>query len=247
MDSSLLKKLSFYSYLLISLIFFSSIFEIKTNLILKSPIQLINHFKNKNTESNHIIIKANYFKFKNSNYGYSMTGRLYYDPFIVNKNKGCELSLMNYIKIEKPKSVDDTPILLIEKGDCSFTSLAFNANEIGAKAVLVIEDEVVEGIAPEINEKEEEEIDKSITHINESNVHIPLITISNKEGKKLVEFYLKNRFKKEIIENIKVEIEYKLESIKKVKTEFFFSIFNPWVYDFLINMKKYKEICKFFF
>lgn len=82
----------------------------------------------------------------------------------------------NKVKIEVPNKPSHPMIIAVDRGQCSFVSKVLNAQEAGANAVLVFDNE---------SEREEEVIMVSMSERSGESVKIPSMMISKKYGDKI--------------------------------------------------------------
>jgi|JI9StandDraft_1071089.scaffolds.fasta_scaffold129068_2 hypothetical protein len=109
-------------------------------------------------------------------YGHTIIGNLWIDA----KNlKGCNEFEKEFTGVYDPDT-DPSPIVLIERGECSFVTKIRNAEHAGARLVLIIDDK-------------DEEIENVIL-IDDGNgngIRIPAMLITKKDGAVLEDYLLK--------------------------------------------------------
>ena len=176
-------------YLLSSLIFIVCIQKIFNKIYIRGPKELADKFKNNE-------IQGSVSKFGNIPYGYNIVGSLYYTNKTIDSTTvslGCNDTTLS-VKINKSIDIDESPIILLDRGECSFVKKVINAEKIGAQAVLVINsnfEDVSELIMADDG--------------NGKYVTIPAELINKSDG-----LILKNYMKENPGQEISIEIDFKL-------------------------------------
>lgn len=128
--------------------------------------------------------------------GFYTRGRIYYDLKDKEDDYACKpLDVIEFAMNEK--DVDNYPILMLDRGDCTFVTKARNAQNIGARIALVVNDE--EGPVENI---------LMIDDGTGSDVNIPVILIRKEDGDIIKKFMNDNRDKPEMLAKIKLEIDF---------------------------------------
>lgn len=138
---------------------------------------------------------------------------LFYDIDSQTKEDGCDE--VNNNKLIHPDSLDQSPIVLVNRGECSFVQKTRTVQRAGGHVALIMDDKV-EGIDDFIMADDGTGRD----------INIPAILISKKDGEKLIKFFSKYKENKEIIENVFLTINFQivlnLKSLKKKKSPLIF-------------------------
>ena len=140
------------------------------SLVISYPPELKEAFTNRYNQG---VIPSSIGNFGNPPYGSTLTGFLIAED--TNNVKGCSpLPLLN-----TNESVD-VPIVMLERGDCAFVLKVRNAQNIGAKAVIIV------------NDNDEDPSNFIMTDNGQGgNLDIPAFLISKDDGKLLRDYYLK--------------------------------------------------------
>ena len=127
-----------------------------------------------------------------------MIGRLYYD--LNDKEKDYACRPLTGINIEHTNRMDRMPIVMIDRGSCTFVSKARNVQKIGG------------GLALIINNEEGQSVDSVIMTDDGSgsDIVIPTVMISKEDGYKIKEFLMANKEDTQLLENIIVSVEFKI-------------------------------------
>ncbi len=135
-------------------------------------------------------------------YGQFVIGRLYYD--VTNKEEDYACKPLTGINIVAESRVDRFPIVMVDRGSCTFVSKARNVQRIGGALALIIDNQ-------------DENIDK--VQLNDdgtgSDIIIPTIMISKSDGEKIKDFFMKNKDDGQVLASIVVSIEFRIVNFKK--------------------------------
>jgi hypothetical protein len=148
-------------FALLFLLFLSSL----ANVHIYAPDQLRSEFQNK---YQHGLIPFTLANFGNPPYGSSIVGRVFV-PRAEDDPRGCDP--LYPLDWTNDPDVVNSPILLLERGDCPFAMKARNAQNIGAAALIVIDNI-------------EEDVTRVIMADNGSggNISIPVLMIGKLDG-----------------------------------------------------------------
>ena len=169
--------------------------KIQTKIFVRSPQRLVSQFSN-NGE-----IKGSISKFGQIPYGYNLVGSLYYDNVALTNNDvslGCDNSFTLGMRLNVTADIDESPIILLDRGDCSFVNKVTNAENYGAQAVLVVNND-------------NEDVDELVMADdgNGKYVNIPSELISQSDGQKLKKFMKENPGVE-----VSIEIDFEIVSLK---------------------------------
>jgi len=179
---------------LLFILLLSSLFEFILNKVtIISPKALKQQFTNP--------IKASYSNFGKIPYGYTLSGRIYFDPDNIKSDMACEP--IETIKIPKNPSVDQAPIVMIDRGNCTFVKKVKNVENIGGHLALIIEN--VDGEDPSHIIMSDDQKRQG------ENIHIPAVLIGFEDGKKIKDFYRKNKDNPDTLKRIIIEVQFEME------------------------------------
>lgn len=168
-------------------------------------------------------INSNVATFGDIPYGLQTLGHFYYDF----ENKDAEMACngVKGLNLEKNDFLNDyNPFLLVDRGTCSFVTKARNAQKIGAKALIII------------NNKEEDINDVYMMDDGTGkDINIPTLLISKEDGDKLKKFFKENNFE----EKTKISLTFEISRSDDVNFEIIFSSTNLEIYELLFNLKPY--------
>ncbi|TNV78307.1 hypothetical protein FGO68_gene10975 [Halteria grandinella] len=166
-----------------------------------------------------------YSNFGNIPYGQSFIGRIYYNA---SNSNGC--TKINSIKEVNRESVN--PIILVDRGQCSFVTKVRNVERAGGSLAVIIDDTY---------EKVE-----SITMLNDgigAGISIPAMLIGKKEGQILKNFLTKQP--PEIAATASLYVNFDRENTdKRVKWEMWYTSGNKLSVEFLSGFSKFAQIMK---
>ncbi len=206
------------------LLLLSSLHSLLCRITVLSPKALKEKFKNR-------VIKASYSNFGKIPYGYTLSGRVYFDPN--NKDEDMACKPIKSIHVEKDPLIDKAPIVLIDRGTCYFVEKVKNVEDIGGHVALIVD-----------NKKEDPTtiIMSDDSRRRGQNIHIPALLISKEDGKIIENFYRENKDKKDVLESIILEIEFQMEHpSNEVHYSFFFSSTDFNVYTALREIYHYHK------
>jgi hypothetical protein len=176
-------------------------------------------------------IKASYSNFGKIPYGFTVIGRVYFDPDDLDSEAACKP-----LKLEVPKDpeVDQAPIILINRGACNFVNKVQNVEDIGGHVALIVDNK--KGENPEFVIMSD---DKGR---NGEKLRIPGVLISSEDGDIIKEFYRENKNKPNVLKKITLEIEFEMEHPSNiVNYSFFFSSENIHVYESLKELYYFQK------
>lgn len=205
-------------FLKITLMFLLSLLLfVNSKFIVKSPKDLYSFFPQQK-------IKATISNFGLIPYGISIEGKLNFYTLI---SDGCQPFSFQFPIHPK---VDESPILLLTLGGCSAITKILNVQQARAHAVIFINNNPNQNIS-DINIQDEGKGEQ---------VTIPSLLISYEDGEILKSFYKKNINDNNIINSIKVNIEFEMEHPDNtVEYDLFYSPDDPDVYSLLRNLNQY--------
>ncbi|OMJ93128.1 hypothetical protein SteCoe_3945 [Stentor coeruleus] len=197
----------------IFLIFLSSVFG---KLTIIEPQELKNQF----TENVIGVIPSSLANFGNPPYGSHIIGQLY--AYKENNITGCiQLPSINF---EYSSGMINYPILILDRGNCSFVVKVRNAQTIGASAVIII-DNIIE--SPE-----------NVMMIDDGtagNIYIPSVLISKSNGQLLKNYILSHQ-------SIKTRVQMTFEMLNpdnQVEYEIWMSSENTELREFLSDFSQH--------
>ena len=211
------KKIIYISLIL----FFQTIIS---HILVRSPPELISEFKEGQ-------IKMSVSNFGHIPYGHSIIGRVLFDPNVTENQLAC--TPLNREARDNP-NVDESPIILIKRGNCSFSEKIYNVEMANGQIAIIMNH--VPG-----------PIDKLIMVQDERGKisHIPAVLISKDDGDKIIQFYEKNKDNKEIIKSIRFEIFFEVEQYDgSVNYDLWYSPDIEIVYSMMIGLEKFQKIMK---
>lgn len=188
MKQTFLSKLSISSLIIVTLIALNS-----CTIFVRAPKKLASQFPNGQ-------IQGSISKFGKIPYGYNIVGSLYYDTKSLEKNSlflGCTDAFSLSIKLSKNADIDESPIVLIDRGTCSFVKKVTNAENFGAHAALII------------NNNDEDV--NNLVMADDGNgkyVTIPAELINKSDGEKLKTFLKENPNTE-----VSIEIDFEIVSL----------------------------------
>ncbi len=142
-------------------------------------------------------IKSAYSNFGKIPYGYFTMGRLYYDPTNKEADYACK-PLTGYTLAPEP-TVDRYPIVMVDRGSCSFVTKTRNVQKLGGHLALIVDNT-------------EESIDEILMADDGSgsDIIIPAIMISKKDGDKIKEFFNTYKNDEAVLSSIVITVEFKM-------------------------------------
>jgi hypothetical protein len=165
-------------------------------------------------------------------YGFATNGRLYYDPSNIVTDYACKP--IKTIQIDKDDPIDTIPIIMVDRGDCTFVTKVRNVQNIGGAVALIV------------NNKEDE---GGIFGLNDdgtgSDIKIPGILITKKDGEILKKFFAENANNSELLSKIILAIDNQLQILMdKVEMKIDFLPNDRKVYQLLNKLSRNSEIMK---
>ena len=134
-------------------------------------------------------------------------------------------------------NVDESPIIMVEKGGCSYVTKVLNIEEARGHAAIIINDRR--------GEKVENKMMPDDGRGNE--VTIPGVLISYEDGLILKDYYTKNKMNKTLLQSIKLEINFEMENKDNiVNYDLWYTPDMEEVYEILLDFHSYQcliEIC----
>lgn len=121
---------------------------------------------------------ANYGKIP---YGFLFTGKLFYD--LNDKEDDYACKPMNKIHENFERKADVFPIIMVDRGNCTFVTKTRNVQNLGGSLALII------------NNREDENVENVLMMDDGtgSDIYIPTVIISKIDGEKIKEFLISNR------------------------------------------------------
>lgn len=130
--------------------------------------------------------------------------------------------------------MDEVPIIMIDRGNCSFVTKVRNVQQAGGHLALIVNNNPYEEVSDVIMADDGRGRDLTI----------PGVLISFKQGEILKNFYRENNLFPKIIENIRIEVDFEMENrTNTVKLDFFVTSFNENFYNLMGEIASHlKEI-----
>ena len=155
---------------ILALLFLSVLAKVKVI----EPYQLVNELPDQG------LLLSSLANFGNPPYGSYILGRVHKYPYSFT-TLGC--SELDPVKFDDESGTFSHPILLLDRGNCSFVVKARNAQAIGAQALIIIDS------------REKGEVDKvvMVDDGTAGNIYIPTFMISKKDGNVIKDYIDKNR------------------------------------------------------
>ena len=228
-DNQTLKVLLMQITLLLLVILLLST-SIKSDIIIRSPLIVKNKFE-KST------IKTSYATFGYNPYGYTLSGKLYYDPINIDKDLACDYNNIKDIVTDKTNSVDQAPIVMIDRGSCHFVLKARNVQKAGGKVALVVNNS-------------DDDISQTIMADDGSggDIMIPMVLISKKDGQILKDYYSSNRNNKDALNKLRLDVDFQIEHPDNfVKVEVFMNSESEEIYEIISELSHFTELSKILF
>jgi hypothetical protein len=172
--------------------------SVLAGVLVTQPVELREQFANLYPNSE---VPSSLGNFGDPPYGRTMLGQLYSTVF--NEDLACDP--LDSIVFSADSS--NSPIVLIERGDCPFVMKVKHAEDIGAKAVLVIDDK-------------DENVEKVVMGDNGtgSMITIPAFLISKSDGQRL-----KDYMEVDGSEHVMLKLDFSIETHKVVDYKIYFS------------------------
>lgn len=124
-------------------------------------------------------------------------GRLHYDLNDKDADYACKPLPSNTLDYES--SPDQYPIVMVERGNCTFVTKARNVQRIGGLFALIVNNN-------------DENINKMILSDDGtgSDIYIPTVLISKKDGERLKKYMIENKNSPASLRNIVLSIEFRM-------------------------------------
>lgn len=168
-------------------------------------------------------INSNVATFGDIPYGLNTIGHFVYD--FDNKDAEMACNDLKNFNLEKNDFLNDfDPFLILDRGSCSFVTKARNAQKIGAKAVIIINN----------NDDDINEI-YMMDDGTGKDIKIPTLLISKTDGDKLKKYFLESN--KE--EKTRISLSFEIARKDDVNFEIIFSSTNLEIYELLFSLKQY--------
>jgi hypothetical protein len=213
-------------YIIISLFHFL-IQHIYTDIIVRSPSSLRAKFKNGS-------IKTSYALFGYNPYGYTLTGRVFYDPDNTEVDLACDAEKLKGLVTEKSNRVDHAAIVMVDRGNCKFTNKARNIQNAGGKVALIVN--YVEGDPTSVIMRDDG---------TGSDIMIPLVLISKEDGEILKDYYKTNKNNPDALRKLVLDVDFQIEhSRNTAKVEVFMNSDSIEIYKLVQELSKYEELRK---
>ncbi len=121
---------------------------------------------------------ANYGKIP---YGFLFTGKLYYD--LNDKEDDYACKPLNKFHENFENKEDRFPIIMVDRGNCSFVTKSRNVQNLGGSLALII------------NNREDENVENILMMDDSSgsDIYIPTVIISKMDGAKIKQFLIENK------------------------------------------------------
>jgi hypothetical protein len=140
-------------------------------------------------------IKSAYSNFGRIPYGYFTMGRLYYDPNDKEKDYACKP--LTGITLAPEPSLDRYPIIMVDRGTCSFVTKTRNVQNLGGHLALIVD-----------NSDEQIETILMADDGSGSDINIPAILISKRDGDILKEFFKNFQNDESMLSSIVISVEF---------------------------------------
>lgn len=193
-----------------------------STLILKHPKDLRESFEKGK-------IDATYANFGFNPYGYTITGKIYYAYDNNDADLACNLEKLLNANIKFDENSEYERILLIDRGACHFVTKARNAQELGAKGIIIVN-------------YDDTPLDSVIMADDGtgSDITIPLIMISKTSGD-ILKAYYKNKVTSNKQPDIILDLDFQIESFdNKAYVDLFFSSYNEEIYKLFYDFELYE-------
>jgi hypothetical protein len=173
-------------------------------------------------------LSAKYSVFGSLKYGFTTNGRLYYDPTNLESDYACKP-----IKTIQFENIDDiVPIVMVDRGDCTFVTKVRNVQNIGGAIALIVN-----------NQEDEKEIFGLNDDGTGSDIKIPGILITKKDGEILKKFFNENKDNKDLLSQIVLSIDNSISFLAdKVEMKLDFLPNDRKVYNLLNKLSMNKDL-----
>lgn len=131
--------------------------------------------------------------------------------------------------------IDEVPIILVDRGNCSFVTKVKNVQEAGGHIALIVNNNPIESIEDIIMADDGRGRD----------LVIPGVLITSQQGEILKNFYKENKSNKKLIDNIKIEVDFEMENrTNNVKLDFYISSKNENFYKLINEISSHLLVLK---
>ena len=137
---------------------------ILSHIKIKSPKELREAFNNQP-------IRGSLSNFGYIPYGYTLVGRLYYDPENTDVDMACKE--IKSLWINEEHAVDENPIIMVDRGNCTFVTKVLNVQSINGEVALIVNNDDTD-----VNDIVMSDDGRG------SSVFIPAILINREDGKR---------------------------------------------------------------
>ncbi|CAG9335006.1 unnamed protein product [Blepharisma stoltei] len=180
------------------------------------------------TRHSHGPIPSSLANFGNPPYGSIIVGRVFL-PRNENQYKGC--SPLDHISWDDDPDIVNSPILLLERGGCSFVVKVRNAQNIGASAVLIMNN--VDGSIDPIT---------MIDDGTAGNIDIPSLLITKADGDLIKDYIKKESFQTRVALSISFEMPHPDNTVEyDIWMTSGFPIMRKFLYEFAPVAKKFNS------
>lgn len=220
-----MKTLSKISLLLLNITIFLEF--VKADIIVRSPSSLRSKFENGS-------IKTSYATFGYNPYGYTLTGRVYYDPVNAEIDLACEPEKLSGLVTEKSNRVDHAPIVMVNRGTCKFIEKARNIQNAGGKVALIVNNDDTDPTSVIMSDDG-----------TGSDIMIPLVLISKKDGEILKDYYTQNKKNPDALRKLILDVDFQIEhNSNTAKMEVFMNSDSEEIYKLIVSLLPYTELRK---
>jgi hypothetical protein len=168
-------------------------------------------------------IQASLSNFGRIPYGYNLIGKVFFNPVNLTDDYACRQ--LPYIG--DTHSVDESPIIMVHRGSCSFVTKVRNVENAGGHVALIIDNV-------------EEEISRVVMADDGRGreLSIPGVLINAQDGKILTDFFSQ---KKDKSQDLVLEVDFEMEHPSNtVKYDFYSTADNESVYKLMIDFFLYQ-------
>lgn len=203
-----------------SIVLLITFISIKCSIIVKSPKELVDKFPN-------ATIPATLSNFGRIPYGHTTVGKVFYDPMNLDRDMACKP--ITSIDIGSDFKVDESPIIMINRGNCTFVKKVKNVEDMGGHVALIVNN-----------------VPGSIDYIvmaddgNGRDISIPALLITYEDGKILQDYYTKYKDDKKKLDQLILEINFEMEHPNNTVTyDLYFTSDNELTYKLLMELYFY--------
>lgn len=140
-------------------------------------------------------IKVKFSNFGEMPYGYYITGRIHYD--LDNQDIDFACKPITTINIDNDKDFD--PIIMVDRGNCTFVTKARNVQKLGGRLALIVDNK-------------EEDINRifMVDDGTGQDIYIQAVLISQKDGERIKKFIRENKNDQALLARLIIAIEYEI-------------------------------------